>query len=77
MTIPTYIGLDQAREVLAEMGVEVNERQIRRAAEKDASGQRKLPFFIDPIDGKLKIEKGSLVRIYRQAQIDAENSCKL
>lgn len=77
MTIPTYIGLDQAREVLAEMGVEVNERQIRRAAEKDAGGRRKLPFFIDPIDGKLKIEKGSLVRIYREAQIDAENSAKL
>ncbi|MHA6266331.1 hypothetical protein ACXYMP_05640 [Aliiroseovarius sp. CAU 1755] len=76
MTIPTYIGLNQARQVLAEMGVDLNDRQIKRAAEKDASGKRKLPFFIDPIEGKLKIEKGSLVRIYRQAQIDAENSCK-
>lgn len=77
MTMPTYIGLTQAREVLAEMGVDLNDRQIKRAAEMDANGQRKLPFFIDPIDGRLKIEKGSLVRIYRQAQIDAENSCKL
>lgn len=74
MKPPCYIGLDQAREVLAEMGVELNERQMKRAAEKDAGGKRKLPFFIDPIEGKLKIEKGTLVRIYRQAQIEAENS---
>ena len=73
---PCYIGLEQARHVLAEMGVELNERQMKRAAEKDASGKRKLPFFVDPIDGKLKIEKGTLVRIYREAQIEAENSVK-
>lgn len=74
--LPCYIGLDQAREVLAEMGVELNDRQIKRAAEKDATGKRKLPFFVDPIEGKLKIEKGTLVRIYRELQIEAENSVK-
>ncbi|PQO22006.1 hypothetical protein C2I36_15320 [Rhodobacteraceae bacterium WD3A24] len=58
------------------MGVELNERQMKRAADKDAHGQRRLPFFVDPIDGRLKIEKGSLVRIYRQLQIEAENSVK-
>jgi len=73
---PCYIGLNQARQVLAEMGVELNERQMKRAAEKDASGKRKLPFFVDPIEGKLKIEKGTLVRIYREAQIEAERSVK-
>lgn len=76
MKPPCYIGLNQARQVLAEMGVELNERQMKRAAEKDASGKRKLPFFIDPIEGKLKIEKGTLVRIYREAQIEAERSVK-
>lgn len=69
-----YIGLDEARKVLADMGVSLNERQMKRAADKDAAGQRKLPFFIDPIEGRLKIEKGTLVRIYQQCQIDAENS---
>ncbi|WP_174830316.1 hypothetical protein [Ruegeria sp. HKCCA4812] len=73
---PCYIGLDEARQVLSDIGVELNERQMKRAAEKDASGNRKLPFFIDPIDGKLRIEKGTLVRIYREAQIDAENTSK-
>ena len=73
---PCYIGLKQAREVLAEMGVELNERQMKRAADKDPSGNRKLPFFVDPIEGKLKIEKGTLVRIYRELQIQAENSIK-
>jgi hypothetical protein len=76
MKPPTYIGLPEARQVLSEMGIALNDRQMKRAAEKDATGQRKLPFFVDPIDGKLKIEKGTLVRIYREAQIDAENSAK-
>ncbi len=76
MKLPCYIGLTQARQVLAEMGVELNERQMKRAADKDATGNRKLPFFVDPIDGKLKIEKGTLVRIYHELQIQAENSAK-
>ncbi|WP_244374948.1 hypothetical protein [Nitrobacter winogradskyi] len=58
------------------MGVELNSRQMKRAADKDASGRRKLPFFVDPIDGRLRIEKGTLVRIYREAQIEAENSAR-
>lgn len=76
MKPPCYIGLRSAREVLAEMGIELNERQIKRAADPDTYGRRKLPFFVDPIDGKLKIEKGSLVRIYREAQINAENNLR-
>ena len=76
MQQPCYINLEQARQVLAEMGVEFNERQKKRAAEMDAKGQRKLPFFIDPIDKKLKIEKGTLVKIYRDLQIEAERGIK-
>ena len=63
MKPPCYIDLERAREVLAEMGIDLNDRQMKRAADKDAHGQRKLPFFVDPIDGKLKIEKGALVRV--------------
>jgi hypothetical protein len=59
------------------MGVELNPRQMKRAADKDATGKRKLPFFVDPIEGKLKIEKGTLVRIYRELQIQAENNSKI
>lgn len=76
MQQPCYIDLEQARQVLAEMGVELTARQMKRAADKDAGGKRKLPFFVDPIEGKLKIEKGSLVRIYRELQAQAENSMK-
>lgn len=72
MKLPCYIDLNEARQVLAEMGVELNERQMKRAADLDAHGRRKLPFFVDPIEGRLKIEKGTLVRIYREAQIEAE-----
>tara|TARA_R100000935_G_C2835227_1_gene167716 strand:- start:697 stop:930 length:234 start_codon:yes stop_codon:yes gene_type:complete len=76
MEPPKYIRIDQAREVLAEMGIELSERQIKRAADPDPNGKRKLPFFVDPIDGRLKIEKGTLVDIYRKAQIEAENNVR-
>jgi hypothetical protein len=74
MRNPCYIDLEQAREVLAEMGVALNPRQMKRAADKDARGRRKLPFFVDPIEGRLKIEKNTLQRIYMQAQARAENN---
>lgn len=76
MKTPQFIGLKEARRVLADMGVKLTERQMKRAAEKDARGRRKLPFFIDPIEGRLKIEKGSLVNAYRKAQVEAENNLR-
>lgn len=76
---PCYIGLDEARQVLAEMGVDLSPRQMKRAADRDARGHRKLPFFVDPIEGTLKIEKGTLAEIYNRLQVDAlrdfNNSC--
>jgi hypothetical protein len=74
MKNPCYIDLEQARQVLAEMGVALNPRQMKRAADKDARGRRKLPFFVDPIEGRLKIEKGTLQSIYVKAQVEAENN---
>ena len=74
MTKPEYIDLDQARITLADYGIDLNQRQIKRAAEMNAFGRRKLPFFIDPIDKKLKIDKNTLLRIYMRLQADAENS---
>lgn len=74
---PHYINLTEARQLLAKMGVELNDRQIKRAADPDANGQRKLPFFVDPIDGKLKIEKGTLVRVYQKLQMEAEENAKI
>ena len=76
MTKPCYIDLEQARALLAEIGIELTARQIKRAAETDAHGRRKLPFFIDPIEGKLKIEKQTLIRIYIRRQVEAERSLK-
>lgn len=77
MTLPCYITLTQARAVLSEMGIDLSDRQIRRASEPDADGRRKLPFFRDPVDGRLRIEKGSLVGIYRAAQQEAETNSRL
>ncbi len=74
MPHPCYLNLKQARAALSEMGIEFNERQMKRAAEKDHQGRRKLPFFIDPIDKKLKIERATLISIYLNRQIAAENN---
>jgi hypothetical protein len=54
------------------MGIELSDRQIKRAADKDAHGKRKLPFFVDPHHGDA--EKGALVAAYRRLQVDAENN---
>lgn len=76
MIRPCYIDLEQARQVLSEMGVELTQRQIKRASEKDAHGRRRLPFFVDPIEGKLKIEKETLRSIYLKRQIEAERNMR-
>lgn len=77
MASPHYIDLEQARKVLAEMGVELTTRQMKRAAETDAQGRRKLPFFVDPIDRELKINKQTLINAYLTRQIEAEQGHEL
>lgn len=74
MSNPCYLDLEQARSALSELGIVLNERQMKRAAEMDGHGRRKLPFFIDPIDKKLKIDRNTLLGIYLNRQIAAEKS---
>jgi hypothetical protein len=74
--LPFYIDLDQARVVLAEIGVDLTPRQIKRAAETDTQGRRKLPFFVDPIEGKLRIERQALIDAYRRRQVSAERNLR-
>ena len=71
---PFYIGLDEARQALADIGINLTPKQIKRAADPDAAGRRKLPFFVDPIDGRLKIERGTLLEIYMRCQVEAERA---
>ena len=56
------------------MGVRLTLRQMQRAAEQDAHGRRKLPFFVDPIERKLKIEKNDLINIYFKRQVKAQET---
>src|SRR6267143_1606719 len=73
---PHYIGLEEARQILAQMGVKLTLRQMQRAAEQDAQGRRKLPFFLDPIERKLKIEKDDLISIYFKRQVEAQRNLR-
>ena len=73
---PHYITLAQSIEALAQIGIMVSLRQMQRASEPDAQGHRKLPFFKDPIDGRLKINQHSLIKLYRQCEIDAERNMR-
>lgn len=77
MTTPTYVGIEGARKALAEIGINLTSRQIKRAADLDAHGKRKLPFFVDPIDKRLKIEKNTLLEIYNRCQSHAVNNAKI
>lgn len=76
MKQPCYLGLDEARQVLAEMGIHLTERQMQRAAEQDAQGRRKLPFFVDPIQHKLMIEKDDLLSAYFRKQVEAQRNLR-
>ncbi len=76
MKPPEYISLTDSVQVLSEIGIDVNLRQMQRASEPDAFGKRKLPFFKDPIDGRLKINKQSLLKVYMQCEIDAQNNLR-
>jgi len=76
MKQPCYLGLDEARKVLAEMGVNLTLRQIQRAAEQDAQGRRKLPFFLDPIEHRLKIDKDDLLSAYFKRQVEAQRNLR-
>jgi len=73
---PHYIGLEEARQLLAQMGVRLTLRQMQRGAEQDARGRRRLPFFVDPIERKLKIEKDDLISIYFKKQVEAQRNLK-
>ena len=73
MKQPCYLDLEEARQLLAGMNVNLTLRQMQRAAEQDAQGRRKLPFFVDPIEHRLKIEKDDLLSAYfRQASRGTE-----
>jgi hypothetical protein len=76
MPSPFYIDLEEARKTLAEIGIELTAKQIKRAADPDAHGRRKLPFFVDPIDKRLKINRGTLLEIYTHCQVQAEISAR-
>ena len=77
MDTPIYIGIEGARRALAEIGIELTHRQLKRAADPDANGNRKLPFFVDPIDRRLKIEKNTLLNIYAACQVEAKKKAKI
>lgn len=77
MPKPFYIDISETCKVLEDIGVRLSERQVKRAAEPDAHGNRKLPFFVDPIDGRLKIDKNTLISLYLQRQVSAENNMTL
>ena len=73
---PHYIDLEEARQVLAQIGVQLTPRQMQRAAEQDCQGRRKLPFFVDPIERRLKIEKNDLISVYFRKQVEAQRNLR-
>ena len=67
---PHYLDLEEARQLLAEMNIHLTPRQIKRSSDMKANGKRKLPWFIDPIEGRLKIERNALLSAYFNRQVE-------
>ena len=65
MKTPCYINLEEARAVLAELGVSLNLRQKSGGAEPVGHGNPRRPFFAVPIVGPPKIGKGSPAGIFQ------------
>jgi hypothetical protein len=74
---PHYLDIDEARQLLAEMNIHLTPRQIKRSSDMNANGKRKLPWFVDPIEGRLKIERNALLSAYFNRQVEAERNCDL
>lgn len=72
----TFITIDETIGTLAEIGIQMNLSQMKRAAEPDHNGLRKIPFFKDPIDGRLKIDKATLIGMYQQLHSEALEHCQ-
>lgn len=66
-----YVTIDQAHELLAPINPALKKDTLRKAAEPDAAGRRKLPFFKDPLTNKLLIDRKILLDMYQQRQADA------
>ena len=74
MHMPCYLTMEEARRLLAEMNVNLTPRQLKRSSDMDAEGKRRLPWFIDPIEGRLKIEKNDLLSAYFNRQREAQTN---
>jgi hypothetical protein len=72
-----YLDFDQVAALLAGMNIQLSRRQVKRSSEMNARGKRKLPWFIDPIDGRLKIERKALLAAYFNRQVEAERNCAI
>lgn len=71
-----FITIDETIDTLAEIGIKIKLSQIKRAAEPDHNGLRKIPFFKDPIDGRLKIDKSTLIGMYQALHSQALENCQ-
>jgi hypothetical protein len=71
-----FITIDETIPTLAEIGIDMKLSQMKRAAEPDHNGLRRIPFFKDPIDGRLKIEKDTLIGLYQTLHSEALENCQ-
>lgn len=71
-----FITINDTIDALAEIGIQMTLPQMKRAAEPDHNGLRKIPFFKDPIDGRLKIDRTTLIGMYSTLHNEALEHCQ-
>lgn len=62
--VEKYLDREQVREWLAERGVTLNDRQVRRAMEPDVDGKRVIPAVKCPIRKCLIVRQSDLEKLY-------------
>jgi len=72
---PHYIGLEEARQLLAQMGVQLTLRQ-KCSAPRSKMPRDAASYPSSSIRSKLKIEKDDLISIYFKRQVKAQSNLR-
>ena len=76
MKQPCYIGLEDARQVLAEMGVQFSLRQMQRAAEQGRAGATQAAFLRRSHRAQTENREGrSTERVFQTSKWKRRETC--
>ena len=76
MKQPCYIGLEEARQVLAEMGVQLTMRQMQRAADRTRRDDASCRSSSIPSSTSSKSKRTICISVYFRKQVEAQRNLR-